>query len=201
MEFGHPVSLILVDASFLAAVEALSGIIQARHPGSIIAVMYDDGPGQDRTVNDILGSKAVRGVLPMNLRLDIWLSVIRLMLRGGEYFPSSFFRKKSVPDTNDVSDTRSAGGEAEKTTGKGGRMLNYLTEREIQVLEMVSHGCQNKLIAAQFNLSEHTIKVHLHNIIKKLGARNRTAAAAIFLERVGSVNGSPDRGVLTLSGK
>ena len=80
-------------------------------------------------------------------------------------------------------------------------MLNYLTEREIQVLEMVSHGCQNKLIAAQFNLSEHTIKVHLHNIIKKLGARNRTAAAAIFLERVGSVNGSPDRGVLTLSGK
>ena len=101
MEFGHPVSLILVDASFLAAVEALSGIIQARHPGSIIAVMYDDGPGQDRTVNDILGSKAVRGVLPMNLRLDIWLSVIRLMLRGGEYFPSSFFRKKSVPDTND----------------------------------------------------------------------------------------------------
>ena len=48
---------------------------------------------------------------------------------------------------------------------------------------MVSHGAQNKLIAVKLNLSEHTIKVHLHNIIKKLGARNRTAAAAIFLEQ------------------
>jgi DNA-binding NarL/FixJ family response regulator len=61
--------------------------------------------------------------------------------------------------------------------------LDCLTEREHQVLEMVSHGYQNKMIAAKFSLSEHTVKVHIHNIIKKLGAQNRTAAAAIFLAR------------------
>jgi hypothetical protein len=44
------------------------------------------------------------------------------------------------------------------------------------------------MIAAKFNLSEHTVKVHIHNTIKKLGAQNRTAAAAIFLARAAGVN-------------
>ena len=38
-----------------------------------------------------------------------------------------------------------------------------LTAREMQVLEMVSCGLQNKSIAAKFALSEHTVKIHLHN--------------------------------------
>jgi len=45
---------------------------------------------------------------------------------------------------------------------------------------MVSRGLQNKTIAAEFHLSEHTVKIHLHNIISKLGAHNRTEAAARF---------------------
>jgi DNA-binding NarL/FixJ family response regulator len=202
VDFRHPVSLILVDATFLAIVDALSASIAERHPGSLTAVMYDDCPGQDQVVDEILRLKAVRSVLPMNLRLDIWLSVIRLMMRGGEYFPSSFFRKR--PAETPAARPEAPRGDPDQTfrvAESVNRMLNHLTEREIQVLEMVSHGCQNKLIAAKFNLSEHTIKVHLHNIIKKLGAGNRTAAAAMFLERAGSANGSANPTVPTLSGR
>ena len=58
--------------------------------------------------------------------------------------------------------------------------LSDLTSREIEILEMVSRGLQNKAIAAALGLSEHTVKIHLHNIIRKLGAHNRTEAAARF---------------------
>src|SRR5262245_53838760 len=193
VDFPHAVSLILVDATLLATVDALSASIAERHPGSLLAVMYDDNPGQENAIDEILTLKAVRSVLPMNLRLDIWLSVIRLMLRGGEYFPASFLRKRpaEVAAAKRVEIRRSELDRAVHAAESGDRMLSHLTEREIQVLEMVSRGCQNKLIAAKFKLSEHTIKVHLHNIIKKLGAGNRTAAAVMFLERAG--NGSDNR--------
>jgi len=58
--------------------------------------------------------------------------------------------------------------------------MERLTARELQILGLVSRGLQNKLIAAEISLSENTVKVHLHNIISKLGARNRTDAAARF---------------------
>ena len=58
--------------------------------------------------------------------------------------------------------------------------LTDLSPREMQVLELVSRGLQNKQIAAEVRLSENTVKIHLHNIIRKLGTHNRTEAAARF---------------------
>jgi hypothetical protein len=43
-------------------------------------------------------------------------------------------------------------------------------------------GNQNKIIAAAFGLSEHTVKIHIHNIITKLGVHNRTEAVAMYFE-------------------
>lgn len=190
VEFEHPVSLILVDGAFLEETGTLADEIAERHPGVIVAAIYDDSSGRANIVENILATKPIRGVLPMNLRLDIWLSVLRLMLRGGEYFPLSFFQKEVSVEV---------GKEGRSRHPEDGvhRNLNGLTERERQVLEMVSHGCQNKLIAAKLDLSEHTIKVHIHHIIKKLGARNRTAAAAIFHD----VSGLQNRDVSLSFGK
>ncbi len=50
------------------------------------------------------------------------------------------------------------------------------------MLELVSHGLQNKTIAAELSLSEHTVKLHMHHIIGKLGVRNRTEATVWFME-------------------
>jgi DNA-binding NarL/FixJ family response regulator len=44
----------------------------------------------------------------------------------------------------------------------------------------MSDGLQNKIIAVKMELSEHTVKVHVHNIIRKLKVHNRTQAAAVF---------------------
>lgn len=173
--FSHPVSLILVDIGLVKEVEAASSRIMRLHPQALTAAIEPYGQGHNSSCADILRSPLLRGMLPMNVKLDVWLSVIRLMLCGGAYFPPEFMLQASrgnlhLPFHNGVA--ASARGEAEGVA--------ELTARELQILEMVSRGLQNKLIAAEFRLSEHTVKIHLHNIITKLGAHNRTEAAARY---------------------
>lgn len=48
-----------------------------------------------------------------------------------------------------------------------------LTNRESQLLSLVSEGLTNKEIAGRLNLSEHTVKNHMHSILRKTGARTR----------------------------
>lgn len=61
-----------------------------------------------------------------------------------------------------------------------------LTEREIEVLRLVAQGLTNKEIAAKLDLSEHTAKTHLRNILDKLHLRSRAHAAA-YAVRAGLV--------------
>ena len=51
-----------------------------------------------------------------------------------------------------------------------------LTRREQQLVQMVSHGFTNKEIAAKLNLSEQTVKNHVHSMMRKVGVRNRLQA-------------------------
>ena len=53
-----------------------------------------------------------------------------------------------------------------------------LTERELEVLDLARHGLTNRDIAERLSLSQHTIARHLVNARAKLGAANRTEAAA-----------------------
>jgi DNA-binding NarL/FixJ family response regulator len=62
--------------------------------------------------------------------------------------------------------------------------VDQLTERELEVLAMVPRGHPNKVIAFNLGVSAHTVKVHLHNIIFKLGVRNRTEAAAMYFKHM-----------------
>lgn len=50
------------------------------------------------------------------------------------------------------------------------------TSRELSVLAHLRHGCANKIIASELGMAESTVKVHMHNIMRKLGATNRTQA-------------------------
>ncbi len=67
-----------------------------------------------------------------------------------------------------------------------------LTPRELQILPLIAQGLQNKVIAGTLDLSEHTVKLHTHNIFAKLGVSNRTAAAKWYLSRVEGVD-HPDQ--------
>src|SRR5215468_9236327 len=58
-----------------------------------------------------------------------------------------------------------------------------LSEREIEILRRVAAGKSNKLIAAELDISEGTVKTHMKSILPKLDASDRTHAVMIALKR------------------
>jgi two-component system nitrate/nitrite response regulator NarL len=59
--------------------------------------------------------------------------------------------------------------------------LKVLTDREQQIRRLVSEGLSNKEIGRRLNISDGTIKQHLHNIYQKLEISNRTVLAALAI--------------------
>lgn len=66
--------------------------------------------------------------------------------------------------------------------GAAGAAPHGLSERELEVLERIAAGDSNKLIARAFDLSPHTVKRHVANILDKLDLRSRGQAAAWYHE-------------------
>jgi DNA-binding NarL/FixJ family response regulator len=62
-------------------------------------------------------------------------------------------------------------------------MIEPLTPREQQVLELLAEGLPNKTIAQRLHISDQTVKFHVAAICAKLGAVNRTDAARRALRR------------------
>jgi DNA-binding NarL/FixJ family response regulator len=62
------------------------------------------------------------------------------------------------------------------------RLVETLSTREADVMKLVSNGFTNRQTAATLYISEFTVKRHVHNILAKLGASSRHAAAAAFHE-------------------
>ena len=58
-----------------------------------------------------------------------------------------------------------------------------LSKRELEVLQVLAQGLQNKEIANQLSIAERTVKFHVSAILRKLGAGNRTEAVSIASQR------------------
>jgi LuxR family maltose regulon positive regulatory protein len=100
----------------------------------------------------------------------------------GEGAPMEVLLKKIKPD-----DTRlreyvgrllGAFGEKESHPPRVQPLVEPLSEREIEVLQLIADGLTNPEIAARLFLSLNTVKVHTRNIYGKLDAHNRTGAVA-----------------------
>lgn len=126
-------------------------------------------------------------LLPMNLRLDAWLSVMRLLLFRETFVPVSVFRQIHGFRDDGVPMPRQVMAGAEPPPVGRRRelvpVLRKLTDRERKVLPLVAQGKQNKVIAEELAMSEHTVKLHVHHIIGKLGVRNRTEVARFYLSQ------------------
>jgi DNA-binding NarL/FixJ family response regulator len=172
--FPNTVSLILVHPDFIADAERSASDLFRYHPMAMTAVLHDDLQAERDMAIRLVASSFVRSVFPIQVRHDISLSILGLLLQGIEYFPRALLGAaiekpvEAVPSVLEADEVHVPA------------HLRVLTKREMQVLEMVQRGLQNKSIANDLNLSGHTVKIHLHNIISKLGARNRTEAAAIY---------------------
>ena len=63
--------------------------------------------------------------------------------------------------------------------------IHALTDREMDVLQLIAKGLSNKQIAAQLFISEEPVKVHIRNLLRKLNVHSRVAATVLYLNTKG----------------
>jgi DNA-binding NarL/FixJ family response regulator len=108
--------------------------------------------------------------LTTTMPLEIAACTLRLVMLGGTSFPNPTFLLKR---------TARCGPVPSAVDGCRDYLSDRLTQREEQVLKLVGEGAQNKIIAYRLNMSENTVKVHLHRILQKFQLHNRTEAALV----------------------
>ena len=118
---------------------------------------------EERDLQTLAGAGAY-AVLPQDVDLEILVQVLR-QVAGGQRLRAA-----------DRSASDEQGAIAEKATPA-------LTDRERQIMRLVSEGLSNKEIGRRLNLTDGTIKVHLHHIFQKLEVTNRTALAAFAISQ------------------
>jgi two-component system, NarL family, nitrate/nitrite response regulator NarL len=63
------------------------------------------------------------------------------------------------------------------------KAVNALTDRERQIVSLVSEGLSNTEIARRLKITDGTVKVHLHTLFGKLEVSNRTALPVVQLRK------------------
>ena len=72
---------------------------------------------------------------------------------------------------------------ARRSYSEPGSPFHPLSDREMEVLELVVEGKSNKEIAAQLGISHQTVKNHITSILRKFGVEDRTQAVVYALKR------------------
>jgi DNA-binding NarL/FixJ family response regulator len=122
------------------------------------------------------------GFIPVSAGIETSAAVLCVVNAGGEVLPwrqpSDRPTAKLLPIRPAIADHSSV---AQISASSGGSKEAgsdlALTVRERQVLRLLTTGMQNKVMANKLGISENTIRIHIHHILRKLGVRNRTEAA------------------------
>jgi DNA-binding NarL/FixJ family response regulator len=169
--------------------------------GDFPIVVVSDSEEADEIVAAI--DLGVQGFLPTTIKPELAVQALSFIVSGGSYFPSSAIRqlqqmahKPETPprggglriDNGDSRASERGDGEPsndKKATDETERCGPEMTNRQREVLNHLCLGEQNKAIGRKLGMTEATVKVHVRQIMRKLGATNRTQAAlsAVDYER------------------
>ena len=185
-DYGNSVSLVLPYRMSGERLHTVLSEVREKHPDAPIALVVETIDKFEEPLKRLVGMRIIDGVLPLNLRLDVFMAAVDLLMKGGEHFPAALLGKltpyspsvsgKSVQN-NAVIANRADALAASRSE------VAALTTREVQILDLLCKGTQNKIIADRLHLSENTVKVHVRNIYKKMNVRNRTEAASRFFHK------------------
>jgi DNA-binding NarL/FixJ family response regulator len=139
----------------------------------IAAYLYDNelGISVDPRSLDLVG------VVPSSCGLEILIAAVQLMLAGGTYLPTGGVFARDESKVERLQPPAWDPGSNSSTTEETSHEVMppwALSPRERDVLAKLRDGHQNKIIAFELGISQSTVKVHLRNIMKKMGATNRT---------------------------
>jgi two-component system nitrate/nitrite response regulator NarL len=109
----------------------------------------------------------VQGIVLKEEALTELVRCIRAVAEGRKWLPMALVNAALERET--------------KRRSTSQRLTELLTIRERQVVLLVADGLSNKEVARRLELSEGTVKIHLHNIYQKLNVNNRTTLAALAI--------------------
>ena len=178
---AESVRIIIVDEAILGDLIKALPQLKETFPFANIALAFRHAKSAERVLKIAQDEHVLADIslLPMTLSTDSWLSVLRLLICGEKYIPAALAlqvkHSSTAPIEVDDPDAADIALQPEDDI--------HLTERELQVLRAAAEGKQNKIIADELKLSQHTVKLHMHHVIAKLGVHNRTEAAIWYLNR------------------
>lgn len=155
------IDLVMLDAS-LPGLETAADLRRICDRAAGTPVVVGCNKGEEKKAVEFLRSGAT-GVIPGGLSDNAIASAIQLILAGQRFAPVDLLMEPANPSSN------------------LGALMDSLSNREREVARLIAEGCPNKEIACRLGLQEITIKVYASAVFRKLGVRNRTAAAARLL--------------------
>ena len=178
------VSLVMVYRLPAAVFPSIIRTIHELHPNAAIGMMVQNADELGSSIAALVDEGLLQGVLLLNFNLDVCLSAIDLLMKGGEHFPVALLRclaLRGLAGGGAVAQ-RQATSEDTNMERETDIAQSLLSTREIQILDLVCTGTRNKIIADRLGLAENTVKVHVRNIYQKMKVSNRTEAASRYLE-------------------
>lgn len=113
------------------------------------------------------------GYVPKHTPHEVMLGAFKLVLSGGVYVPPALLARNRTAQV--LANALQPEDFPASVSGRA-ELSATLTERQREVLALVEKGMQNKQIARQLGLSEHTVKIHVTAILRALRVSNRTQA-------------------------
>lgn len=142
------------DVADTTMAQTIATISQA-FPTTPVMVFSDADRAQHQTIMRSILESGARGFIPTQTAgLPITSAAITLVSAGGTFVPANLM-----------------------LTAPQDRSPGRLTARQGAVFTRLRLGKPNKIIAYELGMSESTVKVHVRNIMQKMGATNRTQAA------------------------
>ncbi len=176
----HPLDLAMLDLR-MPGMQGMAGAARLRQefPDAPMAIISGWMTHEHALLAVQLG---FIGYIPKSLSGTAILHVVRLMLCGESYYPPqilipdpSHLPLMPEPPIATVQPPKAAEDKEDQLS------LSILTRREKEILTHLVEGASNRKIAENLGLTEITIKSHLRNVFRKIGATNRTQAVTFAL--------------------
>jgi DNA-binding NarL/FixJ family response regulator len=169
-------ALALVDLA-MPGVQGNEHLVEVVEKLPSVPVIVLSGSEDPSLMKELL-AMGVQGFIPKAYSPDVMLSAVRLVLSGGVYVPPMLLQERGngAAALAPMSSTPSPTSQQSSQDSLEERLRKLLTERQIDVLRLLSQGKPNKLIARDLGISEGTVKIHLAAIFRALNVRNRVEA-------------------------